>query len=169
MGPEQGCLWTASLEGNSFWERLEAPTTKESVLCVLKRPLGIPKALSWPRWGNWGTRQAYGWSSAGLPAQCSFPRTPWGIISCKRERVIFPLSYWKSLWHTLAGGKRHGETNSQQWLPLLLNRLENTCALILSVSSIPSTGHGMGGRLTVLQEITQDDQLFGSCGQWAPW
>ena len=52
MGPEQGCLWTASLEGNSFWERLEAPTTKESVLCVLKRPLGIPKALSWPRWGN---------------------------------------------------------------------------------------------------------------------
>lgn len=44
MGPGAGLPLDGKPKVNLLG-RLEAPTTKESVLGVLKRPLGIPKAL----------------------------------------------------------------------------------------------------------------------------
>lgn len=70
MGPEQGCLWTASLEGNSFWERLEAPTPKESEFV--------------------GSEEAFRHTKATLVAQMGKLRHPAGLwlIQCRTPSTV---------------------------------------------------------------------------------
>ena len=60
MGTEQGCLWMTSLEGNSFWERLEAPTTKESVFVGSEEVFRHTKGTLMAQMGKLRHRQACG-------------------------------------------------------------------------------------------------------------